>query len=133
MQLAAVDPKKAQQQMTHPCDDHMLEEPQQIEASCLMKTVDSATQLTAPANEMYPACDASTQTPMNWRMRGTQTFGRSWSRGKTHPSEYQGRRQPEKTGVEKGGRLGAKPPEKFFRDHALQILGKRGKRPLKHF
>ena len=88
MQLAAVDPKKAQQQMTHPCDDHMLEEPQQIEASCLMKTVDSATQLTAPANEMYPACDASTQTPMNWRMRGTQTFSRSWSRGKTHPSEY---------------------------------------------
>ena len=44
---------------------------------------DSSTQLTVISNELCPATNASTQTPVYWHFKGTQTNTRSWSRGKT--------------------------------------------------
>ena len=53
--------------------------PQQSEDPCTItvtldsQTIDAATQLTATAHELFPACDGSTQTPINWMWKGTQT------------------------------------------------------------
>ena len=43
---------------------------------------DAATQLTATAHELLPACDRSTQTPINWKLNSTQTIPLVRSRGK---------------------------------------------------
>ena len=62
--------------------------PQQSEDLCTIsvtldsQTTDAATQLTATAHELFPACDGSTQTPINWKWKGTQTNPVVRSRGK---------------------------------------------------
>lgn len=60
---------------------------QQSEDLCAIETfgsqtIDAATQLTSTAHELFPACDGSTQTPVSYKWKGTQTNPLVRSRGK---------------------------------------------------
>ena len=59
--------------------------PGESEDCCIVQSfgsIDAATQLTATAHEFFPACDRSTQTPIYWKLKGTQTIPLVRSRGK---------------------------------------------------